>query len=65
LNHGDLLHGDMHGVVSVPNSIAGQIPGIAAELLAQEAELIELCQAGRFSLDKLRHQIERMRYAAK
>jgi regulator of RNase E activity RraA len=65
LNHGDLLHGDMHGVVSVPNSIAGQIPGTAAELLAQEAELIELCQAGRFSLDKLRHQIERMRYAAK
>jgi 4-hydroxy-4-methyl-2-oxoglutarate aldolase len=62
---GDLLHGDLHGVVSVPAAIAGEIPGVAAELLAEEGELIQLCQPGHFSLEKLRKQIERTRHAAK
>lgn len=40
--------GDMHGVVSVPAAIAGEIPKVAAELLAAEGELIQLCQPGTF-----------------
>lgn len=62
---GDLLHGDLHGVVSVPAAIAGEIPRVAAELLAQEGDLIQLCQPGHFSMEKLRHQIERTRHAPK
>ena len=65
VNPGDLLHGDLHGVLSVPASVAAQIPTVAAELLAQETELIQLCQQGNFSLKKLRDQIERTRYASK
>lgn len=56
---GDLLHGDQHGVVSVPASIAAEIPAVAAKLLAQEKELIQLCQSAHFSLEKLRRYIER------
>lgn len=55
---GDLLHGDMHGVVSVPAAIAGQVPNVAGKLLAEEQELIQLCQSGHFSLKQLRAQIE-------
>jgi 4-hydroxy-4-methyl-2-oxoglutarate aldolase len=62
---GDLLHGDLHGVVSVPNAIASEIPNVAAELLAEEGELINLCQPGHFSMEKLRKQIERIRHASK
>ena len=62
---GDLLHGDLHGVVSVPAAIAGEIPGVAAELLAEEGELIQLCQPGHFSIEKLRKHIERTRHAPK
>jgi 4-hydroxy-4-methyl-2-oxoglutarate aldolase len=62
---GDLLHGDVHGVVSVPIAIAEQIPKIAAEILAEETELIQLCQPGHFSMKKLRAQIERIRHVAK
>jgi 4-hydroxy-4-methyl-2-oxoglutarate aldolase len=51
VNPGDLLHGDLHGVVSVPAAIAGEIPRVAAELLAQEGELIQLCQPGHFSME--------------
>ncbi len=65
VNPGDLLHGDMHGVVSVPAAIAGEIPKVAAELLAQESELIQLCQPGHFSLAKLRDHIERSGHASK
>lgn len=62
---GDLLHGDQHGVVSVPAVIAGEIPGVAAELLTQERELIELCRSPHFSMEKLRQQIERTVYVSK
>jgi len=59
---GDLLHGGLHGVVSVPAEVAPQVPKVAAELLAQERELIQLCQSEHFSLEKLRVQIERTRH---
>ncbi len=62
---GDLLHGDLHGVVSVPAENAGEIPAIASKLLAQEAELIHLCQPGDFSLKKLRSLIERTVHVSK
>jgi len=62
---GDLLHGDLHGVVAVPAAIAAEIPRVAAELAAQERELIHLCQPGHFSMEKLRHQIERTRHVSK
>ena len=65
VNPGDLLHGDLHGVVSVPAAIAAQVPKVAAELLAQERELIQLCQSAHFSMEKLRRQIERTRHAPK
>ncbi len=59
---GDLLHGDLHGVLSVPASIAGRIPAIASELRTQERELLELCQSPHFTLERLRGQIERARH---
>ena len=62
---GDLLHGDRHGVISVPNARAAEIPGIAAELLAREAELIRLCHLPEFCMKTLREQIERTRDAFK
>lgn len=65
VNPGDLLHGDMHGVVSVPIDIAGQIPKVAAELFGQGKELIDLCQSPQFSMEKLRKQIQRTRHASK
>ncbi len=55
---GDLLHGDLHGVVSIPVSIAGEIPGVAAKILEQEQELIGLCRSPDFSLEKLAEKIK-------
>ena len=57
---GNLLHGDQHGVVCVPLSIAGEVPKAAAEILKSEKELIELCRSREFSFQKLSAKIERV-----
>jgi len=57
---GDLLHGDRHGVVSVPISIAKEIPRVAGELLNSEAELIQFCQSSEFSFEKLAEKMRRV-----
>jgi len=50
---GTLLHGDQHGVVSVPAEIAAEVPNVAAKLQRSEREVIEFCQSGNFSIEKL------------
>lgn len=59
IQSGDLLHGDLHGVQTIPSDIAGKIPLEAAEIIAREQELIALCQSGDFSVEKLRAAIFR------
>jgi regulator of RNase E activity RraA len=57
---GDLLHGDMHGVQTIPLTIAEKIPGVAADISARKHELIALCQSPIFSLEKLRSAVARV-----
>ena len=61
IQSGDLLHGDLHGVQSIPASIADKVPRAAAEIIAREQELITLCQAKDFSVEKLRAAIAKGR----
>jgi regulator of RNase E activity RraA len=58
---GDLLHGDRHGVLNVPLSVAADVPGEASKILKEERELIEFCRSSAFSLDELE---ERMKHAS-
>lgn len=50
---GDLLHGNRHGVVTVPLEIAGEVPGVAAEQQLTEQKVIDFCRSGAFSVTKL------------
>jgi 4-hydroxy-4-methyl-2-oxoglutarate aldolase len=50
----DLLHGDLHGVQSIPLKIAAKIPAAAARIAAREQKLIALCQKPLVSIDQLR-----------
>ncbi len=54
IKSGDLLHGDLHGIQSIPLDIAADIPSVAARITAHEQALIALCRSPEFSLDKLR-----------
>jgi len=57
---GELLHGDRHGVLTVPRSVAAEIPGAAAKLERAEKNVIQFCLSREFSLDKLGHMLEEM-----
>jgi 4-hydroxy-4-methyl-2-oxoglutarate aldolase len=50
---GDLLHGDRHGLLSVPKEIAAEIPAVAARLQQAEQRVIDFCGSQEFSADKL------------
>src|ERR1022692_1916773 len=61
IQSGDLLHGDLHGVQSLPEDIAVRIPPVAADITTQEQALIKLCQSPEFSIEKLRAAVKRER----
>ncbi len=51
---GDLLHGDKHGVTSIPLDIAEKIPDMVQTIAEYERQTIELCQSPGFSMEKLK-----------
>jgi regulator of RNase E activity RraA len=55
---GDLLFGDCQGIVSIPLSLALQLPSVAARQAAREQRVVELCQSPDFSIEQLRNEIE-------
>ena len=50
---GDLLHGDRHGVLSIPMEIAASVPGVAAHLQRKEQKVIDYCNSSKFSVEGL------------
>jgi regulator of RNase E activity RraA len=57
---GDLLHGDLHGVLNIPTEIAAAVPGVAAGLQQSEQEIIDFCRSGDFSVAKLGDVLKKM-----
>jgi len=51
---GDLLHGDRHGVLTVPAEIAAKVPGVADRVQRAEQKVIDFCRLRDFSVAKLR-----------
>jgi regulator of RNase E activity RraA len=51
---GDLIHGDVHGVVRVPLNVANEIPAVAARIREQEGRVIQYCQSPEFNIGQLR-----------
>jgi 4-hydroxy-4-methyl-2-oxoglutarate aldolase len=50
---GDLLHGDRHGVLTVPAEIAAAVPAVASELHRAKQKVIDFCRSSEFSVAKL------------
>jgi regulator of RNase E activity RraA len=55
---GDLVHGDIHGVQTIPLEIADKIPDRAQQILHDRNRIIGLCRSDGFSIEKLREAIE-------
>lgn len=56
---GDLLHGDQHGVQTVPLDLAAKIPEVATAIKEKEESIIQLCRSAEFSIEKLRIAVGR------
>jgi len=55
---GELLHGDRHGVISVPVSVAKSIPAEAARIAEMERKVIEVAGSPNPSPDALREALK-------
>lgn len=53
VNPGELLHGDRHGLLTVPKEIVGEIPNVAVRLEQTERKVIDYCRSKEFSADGL------------
>lgn len=62
---GDLLHGDRHGVQTVPIEIAQKIPAVAQRMNQEERELIEFCQSSAFTPEQLRADVAALKMKRK
>lgn len=58
---GDLLHGDRHGVLTVPLEVATRIPAAAERLQQAEQKVINFCRSREFSVEKLRDVLNTLR----
>lgn len=54
---GDLIHGDLHGVQTIPAEIADKLPGVVREMSEQENRIIQVCRSTDFTVAKLRAEV--------
>lgn len=59
ISPGDLVHGDRHGVQTIPLEIAAEVAGEAEKVRRGEAELIAFCRSPQFSMEGLADRMER------
>ena len=50
---GDLIHGDRHGILTVPPGIVDQLPAVASQIIEKKNQLIELGQRRGVSFEEL------------
>lgn len=50
---GDLIHGDRHGILTIPREIAGRLPEVANRILQTKRQVIELTKKPGISLEEL------------
>jgi 4-hydroxy-4-methyl-2-oxoglutarate aldolase len=55
---GDLVHGDLHGVQTIPLEIADKVPALAREILKRRKRLTDLCRSNDWSVEKLQQLIK-------
>lgn len=55
---GDLVHGDCHGVQTIPLEIASRVPAVANKIIERRKRLIRVCSSPDFSPQLLRKAIQ-------
>ena len=56
---GDLLHGDKHGVLSIPPEVASELPAAVAKVMEREQRILAHCRSTDFDIEELKRLFER------
>lgn len=54
---GDLIHGDCHGVQTIPLEIADKVPAVARQVRQRRQDLVGLRRSADFTIERLRQAI--------
>ncbi len=57
---GDILHGDRHGILSLPPELVEKLPAVAEQILSEEEELFALTDGPEFSVDALGAKLQKL-----
>lgn len=57
---GDLIQGDVHGVLTIPSEVADKVPAVAERILQRRRQIIDVCQSSDFTIEKLAAISERL-----
>jgi regulator of RNase E activity RraA len=50
---GDLLHGDRHGIISIPHELATKLPAVASRIMEKKRQVVELSKKSGATLEEL------------
>jgi regulator of RNase E activity RraA len=68
ISPGDILHGDRHGILSIPREAVSRLPGVAEEIQKEENQLFQFTESAGFSVaalgEKLREFAKRQECAS-
>jgi regulator of RNase E activity RraA len=59
IQSGDLIHGDLNGIHTIPLTIAASVSAEASAVVVEERELIDFCNSPQFSLDELEKRLHK------
>ncbi len=57
IRSGDILHADLHGILSVPPEAVKKLPALATQVQDGERRFIRMCLDGNFSIERLSAEI--------
>lgn len=58
---GDVLHGDLHGMQTIPLEIAERVPAEAQQIVQRRKELVSFCASDEFSLQNLHRKVQELK----
>ena len=58
VNPGDIVMGDQHGVLTIPQAIATDVPNAVREVEIAERKIIDFCQSPDFTAEGLKELLE-------
>jgi regulator of RNase E activity RraA len=55
---GDLIHGDRHGIITIPPDVARELPAVAGRIMEKKQQVIELSKKAGATVEELSRRLK-------